>query len=147
MCRVSVTCCCDARGGSSGGLAPIAVGVLVLLVVAALPAALQAVANLLTAVVTGIGIAAGVVVLGWALKLVAEKVADAWSLRHHNKRMTRVHAELHRVHRRATSVSAIPPVVESRRPRAIAGPQPVQIYPTPRAELHAQNVRRSGDQW
>jgi hypothetical protein len=138
MCRVSVTCCCHRRGGDGGWLVLVAVGVLAVLVAPVLVAMLQAAVDLMSAVVTGLVIAAGVAVAGWVVKALGERVLDAWidarAVRRHRERT----AEFQRVHRPAISVSAVRPrVVDSPRRHAIAGPAPVRIYPTPRAELHS----------
>jgi hypothetical protein len=153
MCRVSVTCCCSRRGGD-GGLVLVAAGALVFLAAPVLVAALQAAVDLLTAVVIGIVVAAGVVVVGWVIKGVAEKVIEERSLRRHNERMAQIHphlqAELQRVHRPAVwGPPTSPRVVEPPRRAAIAASGPVQIYPTPRTELRAAIAPRhrgSGDE-
>lgn len=150
MCRVSVTCCCSRSGG--GWLGWVAAGALVLLAGPVIGAALQATVELVTAVVIGLVAAAAVVVAGWVVKCVAEKVIDEWSLRRHNERMAQIHphlrAELQQAHQPSIGVPvARPRVVGSPRQQAITPPAQVQIYPTPRTELRAlaaQERPRSG---
>ena len=137
MCRVTVNCCCRGRS-NGGGLGVLAVVVLGLLAAPAVLVALTVVLDLVTALVIGVVAAVGVVVIGWIVKTVAVAAIEEWSLRRHNERMAQLYPHL-RAQIRPGRHTATPPtwsLPTSQQSHAVAA-APVQIYPTPRAELAA----------
>lgn len=136
MCRVTVNCHCHRTSGN-GWIVLVALVALAFIVAPVIVAALQAAVDLLTAIVIGMVVAAGIVVVGWVVKNIAVAVYEERSLRRHNERMAEryplVRAHLEKVARTRPQAHAIP--APAPQPRPITAP--VRIYPTPRSELAA----------
>jgi hypothetical protein len=134
MCRVTINCHCHHRGGSGW----IGVAALALATAPVIVAAVKAAVDLLTAVVIGIVVAVGIVVLGWIVKTIAVAVIEERALRRHNEAMAQIHPHL-RAH-----LHKMPPPRRGVRAVSTGQPQPitpVRISPTPRHELGAGRNR------
>jgi hypothetical protein len=132
MCRVAVNCHCH-RGSGTAWIGVAALATLALITAPVILTAVKAAVDLLTAVLIGIVVAVGIVVVGWIVKNIAIAVIEERSLRRHNERMAQVHphlrADLEKVPRQRTRATA---AIPSRQAQPIT---PVRIFPTPRSEL------------
>lgn len=116
MCQVKVTCCCRGGGGGAGLLVLL---VLAAAVVAGAPFILAALADLAWRLLIALGITVGALLAGAIVWGVVRVVLAA--------RATRPQPVI-----RAAVLGVRPRVIDPPRPQVT----PVQVYATPREELH-----------